>query len=135
MIATRPTTAPTHAPSADGFWPRIRSKKIQASAADAEAVLVVANAIAAWPDADSAEPALKPNQPNHSMPVPRITNGMLAGVCGSPFLCVVRRPSTIAPASAAKPADMCTTVPPAKSSTPILCRKPSGCHVQCASGE
>ena len=38
-------------------------------------------------------------------------------------------------ASAAKPADMCTTVPPAKSSTPILCRKPSGCHVQCASGE
>ena len=47
-------------------------------------MLVVANAIAAWPDADSAEPALKPNQPNHSMPVPRITNGMLAGVCGSP---------------------------------------------------
>ena len=32
------------------------------------------------------------------------------------------------------PADMCTTVPPAKSSTPSLCRKPSGCQVQCASG-
>ena len=32
------------------------------------------------------------------------------------------------------PADMCTTVPPAKSSTPSLCRNPSGCQVQCASG-
>ena len=79
MIATRPTTAPTHAPSADGLWPRIPSKKIHASAADADAVFVVANAIAACPDADSAEPALKPNQPNHSMPVPRMTNGMFAG--------------------------------------------------------
>ena len=98
-------------------------------------MFVVANAIAAWPDAASADPALNPNQPNHSMPVPRITNGMFAGVCASPFLCALRRPSTIAPASAAKPADMCTTVPPAKSSTPSLWRKPSGCHVQCASGE
>ena len=42
---------------------------------------------AAWPDADSAEPALKPNQPNHNMPVPRITNGMFAGVCASPAWC------------------------------------------------
>jgi hypothetical protein len=32
--------------------------------------LVVANAMAAWPDADNAEPALKPNQPNQSIPVP-----------------------------------------------------------------
>ena len=59
------------------------SKKIHASAAAADAVLVVANAIAAVPDAASADPALKPNQPNHSMPVPRITNGMFAGVCVS----------------------------------------------------
>src|SRR3954469_18156721 len=81
VIATRPTTAPTHAPSADGFWPRVPSKKIHASAAEADAVLVVATPIAAWPDADSADPALKPNHPNHSMPVPRMTNGIFAGVC------------------------------------------------------
>src|SRR5205823_8057157 len=72
VIATRPTTAPTQAPRADGFCPRIPSKNIHASAADADAVFVVANAIAACPDAESADPALKPNQPNHSMPVPRI---------------------------------------------------------------
>jgi len=47
VMATRPTTAPTHAPSADGFAPRMLSKKIQASAAAADAVLVVANAMAA----------------------------------------------------------------------------------------
>ena len=82
-MATSPTTAPTQAPSAEGFCPRIPSKNIHASAAEADAVLVVANAIAAWPPADSADPALNPNQPNHSMPVPRITNGILAGVCGS----------------------------------------------------
>src|SRR5205807_8888933 len=105
VIATRPTTAPTHAPSADGLWPRIPSKKIHASAAAADAVLVVANAIAACPDADSAEPALKPNQPNHSIPVPSITKGMFAGVCASPAAWVFRRPSVIAPASAANPAD------------------------------
>src|SRR5262245_18398129 len=84
VMATRPTTAPTQAPSADGFCPRMPSKKIQASAAVADAVFVVANAIAACPDADSADPALNPNQPNHSIPVPRMTNGMFAGVCASP---------------------------------------------------
>ena len=89
----------------------------------------------AGPLAASAEPALKPNQPNQSIPVPRITNGTLAGRMGSFLRWLLRRPSRIAPASAAQPADMCTTVPPAKSFTPILWRKPSGCQVQCASGE
>src|SRR5688572_30565945 len=41
---------------------------------------------------------------------------------------------TIAPAKAAQPADICTTVPPAKSNAPILNKKPSGCQVQCAIG-
>ena len=68
------------APRADGLRPRSQSKKIQPSIAAAEAVLVVAKASAAGPLAASAEPALKPNQPNHSMPVPSSTNGMLAGV-------------------------------------------------------
>src|SRR5262245_1828227 len=84
VMATSPTTAPTQPPSADGLCPRIPSKKIQASPAAADAVLVVANAMAACPEADNAEPALKPNQPNQSIPVPRMTKGMFAGVCASP---------------------------------------------------
>ena len=123
------------APIADGFVPRTQSKNIHASIAAADAVLVVAKAIAAVALAPGAEPALKPNQPNHSMPVPRSTKGTLPGTCVSPSRWLCRRPRTIAPASAASPADMWTTVPPAKSSTPHLRRKPSGCHVQWASGQ
>src|ERR1700730_12286651 len=83
VTATRPTTAPTHAPRAVGLRPRHASRNIHASAAEADAVLVVANAMAAWPDGPPADPALKPNHPNHSMPVPSRTKGMFAGVCGS----------------------------------------------------
>ena len=36
--------------------------------------------------------------------------------------------------SAAQPAEICTTVPPAKSNAPILARNPSGCQLQCATG-
>ena len=42
------------------------------------------NAWAACPLAASAEPALKPNQPNHRMPVPIMTSGIECG--GSPSL-------------------------------------------------
>src|SRR6516162_5115701 len=134
VIATSPTTAPMQAPSADGLFPFSQSKNIQASMADAEAVFVVANASAAAGEAARAEPALKPNQPNQSIPVPRSTNGTLAGENASLDRWLCRRPSIKAPASAAQPADMCTTVPPAKSSTPHFRRKPSGCQVQCARG-
>ena len=61
--------------------PFIQSKNIQESIAAADAVLVVAKAKAASPEAPSAEPALKPNQPNQSIPVPRMTNGTFAGSC------------------------------------------------------
>jgi hypothetical protein len=73
VMATRPTTAPTQAPVADGRRPRRPSKNIHASIAAAEAVLVVAKACAATASAASAEPALNPNQPNQSMPVPSRT--------------------------------------------------------------
>src|SRR5262249_11246032 len=126
VMATRPTTAPTQAPTAGGLLPGIMSKTIQDSTAEAEGVLVVAKASAAESLAASAEPALKPNQPNQSRPVPSSTNGTLAGVCGSCCSWLVRRPRIKAPASAANPADMCTTVPPAKSTTPQTCRKPFG---------
>src|SRR4051794_8582564 len=91
VIATSPTTAPMHAPRAEGLLPRSQSKNIQPSIAEAEAVLVVANAIVAEPLAPTAEPALKPNQPNQSIPVPRSTNGTLAGVWASRFMWLLRR--------------------------------------------
>src|SRR5512143_4044715 len=37
--------------------------------------------------------------------------------------------------SAEMPAAMCTTVPPAKSSTPYSYSQPPGAHTQCASGQ
>src|SRR5690606_5232273 len=116
VIATRPTTAPIQNPIADGFLPRAASNRIQARPAAAEAVFVAAKAEAASAPALKALPALNPNQPNHSKPVPNSTNGTLAGAIGCldsfPFLRYIEA------ARAAKPADMCTTVPPAKSSTP-----------------
>src|SRR5258706_526213 len=79
VMATRPTTAPMQAPRADGFLPRAASKNIQASIAAAEAVFVVRNAKVAVSFAARAEPALNPNHPNQSIPVPRMTKGTFAG--------------------------------------------------------
>ena len=44
--------------------------------------LVLTSAWAAWPLAAPAEPALKPNQPNHRMPVPIRVIGRLCGGIG-----------------------------------------------------
>ena len=79
VIATRPTTAPIQKPRAETFLPLAASNNTQAKPAAAAAVLVVAKAEAANGEAATAEPALKPNQPNHSRPVPNSTKGMLAG--------------------------------------------------------
>jgi hypothetical protein len=70
VMATRPTTAPIQNPRTEGFLPFTTSKNIQLRPAAAAAVLVVANADTASAFAPKAEPALKPNQPNHSKPVP-----------------------------------------------------------------
>src|SRR6188508_1148152 len=79
VMATRPTTAPIQNPRAEGFLPRVASNKIQARPAAADAVLVVAKAEAANGPAPKALPALKPNHPNQSKPVPSNTKGMFAG--------------------------------------------------------
>src|SRR3989337_2069956 len=79
VIATNPTTEPIQKPTAEGFLPLAASKRIHASPAAAAAVLVVAKAEAAKAPAPTALPALKPNHPNHNKPVPKRTNGMLAG--------------------------------------------------------
>src|SRR5215217_3216761 len=70
VMATKPTTAPIQKPSTEGFLPLATSKNIQDKPAAAAAVFVVAKAETARPLAPKAEPALKPNQPNHSKPVP-----------------------------------------------------------------
>jgi hypothetical protein len=41
--------------------------------AEAEAMVVVPKAVAADAEALKAEPALNPNHPNHSIPVPKST--------------------------------------------------------------
>jgi hypothetical protein len=57
-------------PSTEGFLPLATSKNIQERPAAAAATLVVPKAETESPFAPSAEPALKPNQPNQSKPVP-----------------------------------------------------------------
>ena len=69
-MATSPTTAPIQNPRTEGFFPFNTSKNIQANPAAAAAVLVVANAFIESSFAPNAEPALNPNQPNQSKPVP-----------------------------------------------------------------
>src|SRR3989442_7031297 len=82
VIPTRPTTAPVAAPTAVIFPVRIESSTAQVSTAAAAAAFVFTNASAAVPFAASADPALKPNQPNHSRPAPIRTSGTLCGDSG-----------------------------------------------------
>ena len=74
-------------------------------------------------EAASVLPALKPNQPKARISVPITTNEMLwAGMAlDEPSLLnlPIRGPSIIAPASAAIPPVMCTTLEPAKSMWPL----------------
>ncbi len=80
VIATRPATAPDAAPSIDGLPLKIHSANVHASTAHAVARYVLRNASAADAFASSAEPALKPNQPNHSSEAPIIVIVRLCGV-------------------------------------------------------
>ena len=87
---------------------------------------------AAIPSAASAEPALNPAQPNHRMPVPIIVIGRLCGgIARSGY--PLRTPISSTSASAAAPALMCTTAPPAKSSAPMSASQPPA-NTQWATG-
>src|SRR3990170_3016037 len=83
VIATRPATAPAAAPTTLGFWAKNQLSSIQVKAAAAAAVLVTTKALAAWPLAAPALPALKPNQPNHRMAVPSTMYVTLLGSIAS----------------------------------------------------
>ena len=133
VMATRPATAPD-APPRVVAWPLLSfSTASQLSMAAAAAVLVVMKAVAAVALAPRAEPALKPNQPNHRMPVPMSVHGRAWGgmaSLGQPL----RLPITRIRTSAAMPALMWTTVPPAKSRAPSLNSQPWGLNTQWATG-
>src|SRR6185312_3393448 len=101
--------------------------------AAAAAVFVVTSALAATPDAESAEPALNPNHPNHSNPAPRRVSGTLCGTSDARPRSR-RLPNIAAATSADVPALTWTTVPPAKSSAPNERSQPPSPHTQCASG-
>ena len=145
-MATRPATAPEAAPSVVGLPSRICSTISQPSTAAEVATIVLVKATPARSPAVSAEPALNPNQPNHSRAAPSSTNGRLCGRMGSRGQ-PRRLPSTMASARPAAPALMCTAVPPAKSSAPSLLTlaiqpptasaptKPSKENTQCATGK
>src|SRR5215475_1531458 len=133
VMATKPATAPDDAPTIVGLRLRIHSTMIQPSNAAAVASCVLTNAMAVIRSAVSSEPALKPNQPNHSRPAPSATIGTLCGLTFS-FGQPVRRPSTMASASAADPALMCTAVPPAKSSACSFAPMNPPPQIQCATG-
>ena len=102
---------------------------------------MVTNALLATAPATSADPALKPNQPNHSRPAPSRTAGRLCGRIGSRGQ-PRRLPSTSASASADAPELISTAVPPAKSSAPRALdiqpprapTSPFAAKIQCASG-
>src|SRR6266567_933254 len=117
VMATRPQTAPTAIPTAEGFPFLTQSVSIQLTAAPAAARLVTTNAFTASAFAARALPALKPNHPNQSTEAPRITYGMLFGRLSRRSM-PCRRPMTRAAATAETPADVWTTRPPAKSMTP-----------------
>src|SRR5450756_2809862 len=70
VIATNPVTMPEQMPSRLGLPLTIHSTIVQVTPATATPNNVLKKARPAAPVASNAEPALKPNQPIHSMPVP-----------------------------------------------------------------
>ena len=90
---------------------------IQTSAAVAAAIWVTSIAMPASPPAVSAQPALKPNQPTHSMPAPTMVSHGLRRLQRRRE--IPRGPSTTRTTSAETPAVVWTTMPPAKSRRPL----------------
>src|SRR5690242_16807168 len=114
-MATSPATAPEIAPSALAFPFLIHSAALHATAAPAAPKCVATNALDANPLAASALPALNPNHPTHNKHAPIKLNTKLCGGIGC-FGNPVRLPMYSAQTRADTPDEMCTTVPPAKSS-------------------
>src|SRR5215472_16603678 len=133
VMATSPATAPEQMPTTVGLPFSAHSTSIQVKPATAVAICVTVIAMPACMPAVTAEPALKPNQPTHSKEAPMKVSTMLWPGPES-----LRLPRQIAHIRPATPALICTTVPPAKSSTLNqaselpLDMKPSAPQTQCA---
>src|SRR5256885_13913112 len=90
VMTTSPATMPEANPRMVGLPPWNHSTNIQAVAAAAAAIWVLVNASAATVPATGssafgraiAEPALNPNQPNHSRPAPMSVRPRLWGGMG-----------------------------------------------------
>src|SRR3982074_1092797 len=82
VMATRPATAPEQMPTTVGLPFSDHSTSIQVKAATAVAIWVTNIAIPACMPAETAEPALKPNQPTQSREAPMKVSTML---CAGPF--------------------------------------------------
>src|SRR5262245_32915562 len=83
VIATSPATAAVAAPSAVGLPRCIHSIALHTTTAVEVAVEVLRKASVASGLAESAEPALKPNQPAQRRPAPIRHSGRLCGGMGS----------------------------------------------------
>src|SRR3954451_23893547 len=103
VMATRPATAPQAAPTTLTLRVLAYEARTQVMVAAAAAMFVTVKALAARPPAVSADPALKPNQPNHRRPAPRTVIGTSCGSRPSPF--TTRRPMSRATISAESPDD------------------------------
>src|SRR2546428_8638392 len=133
VIATRPQTAPTAIPTAEGFFFLTQSVSIQLTAAPAAARFVTTSELTASSFGLRALPAFKPNHPNHSTEAPRITYGMLFGRLSRRSM-PWRRPMARAAATAETTAAVWTTSPPPKSMTPTDLGNPPMPQFQCAMG-
>src|SRR4051794_34289720 len=83
VIATRPATAPEIPPRTLGFPCTIHSARSQPRVAAAAPKWVATKALVARPEAPSALPALKPNQPTHRRHAPIKLRTILCGFMGT----------------------------------------------------
>ena len=130
MVA-RPATEPVNTSTKFTFFLTIRAYTHQDIIPAERPIAVLRNAVAARLSAFSAPPELKPNQPNHSNPVPTVAIIRLLGAIEVFFIFLL--PSAYIAASAENPAVVCITAPPAKSAKPSLDKNPKP-QTQCATG-
>ena len=112
MVAS-PATAPVSRPRNFGFFDVIQSIASHAMPPKLAARSVFTNATAVTESTRNSLPALNPYQPNQRSPVPSATSGMECGPLSATF----RRPTYSTDASAAMPAMLWTTMPPAYTRT------------------
>ena len=132
-MPTRPARAPLRAMDTSGLPKRIQLVTM-APMAPAAAARLVTKAMRAKlpPSIEVVEPALKPNHPSQRMNTPMAASGMLwptmALALPSALNLPLRAPRTMAPARAAQPPTLWTTVEPAKSTNPSPSSQPPPCQ-------